>query len=74
VEAAMRGIGDLLSYRKCVRIGRCLREWTLISWDGHLARVAEECRVRMIGARQFAAQLQAPATDAHRQPRNPRRN
>jgi predicted RNA-binding protein with PIN domain len=36
------------------------REWTLVSSDRQVARVAEECGVRVIGAREFAAQLQAP--------------
>jgi predicted RNA-binding protein with PIN domain len=37
------------------------REWALVSSDRQVARVAEECGVRVIGAREFAAQLHAPA-------------
>jgi predicted RNA-binding protein with PIN domain len=36
-------------------------EWALVSSDRQVARVAEECGVRVIGAREFAAQLRAPA-------------
>ena len=36
------------------------REWALVSSDRQVARVAEECGVRVIGAREFAAQLHAP--------------
>jgi predicted RNA-binding protein with PIN domain len=37
------------------------REWALVSSDRQVVRVAEECGVRVIGAREFAAQLHAPA-------------
>ena len=40
------------------------REWALVSSDRQVARVAEECGVRVIGAREFAAQLQGPAAVA----------
>jgi hypothetical protein len=40
------------------------REWTLVSSDRQVARVAEECGVRVLGAREFAAQLQAPTAPA----------
>jgi uncharacterized protein len=36
-------------------------EWALVSSDRAVARVAEECKVRVIGAREFAARLLAPA-------------
>ena len=37
------------------------REWALVSSDRAVVRVAEECKVRVIGAREFAARLLAPA-------------
>ena len=40
------------------------REWTLVSSDRQVRRVAEECGVRVIGAREFAAQLRAPNVPA----------
>jgi uncharacterized protein len=40
------------------------REWALVSSDRRVVRVAEECGVRVIGAREFAAQLRAPLAPA----------
>ena len=47
------------------------REWTLVSSDRQVARVAEECGVRVLGAREFAAQLQAPTAPARPPPEKP---
>jgi predicted RNA-binding protein with PIN domain len=47
------------------------REWALVSSDRQVARVAEECGVRVIGAREFAAQLQAPTAPARPRPEKP---
>ena len=40
------------------------REWALVSSDRQVARVAEECGVRVIGAHEFAAQLRASTSKA----------
>jgi uncharacterized protein len=51
---------DAQLIRRMRTLGRP-REWTLVSSDKQVTRVAEECGVRVIGAREFAAQLHAPA-------------
>jgi predicted RNA-binding protein with PIN domain len=50
---------DTQLIRRLRALGRP-REWALVSSDRQVARVAEECGVRVIGARQFAAQLYTP--------------
>jgi uncharacterized protein len=54
---------DALLIRK-LRALRRPREWALVSSDRQVTRVAEECGVRVVGAREFAAQLQAPRMPA----------
>ena len=40
------------------------RDWTLISSDRQVVRVAEECGVKVIGSHEFARQLIAPPSRA----------
>ena len=47
------------------------RDWVLISSDRRITRVAEDRKMRVIGAREFAAQLRAPVSPAKPLPEKP---